>query len=59
MSMIGYTLHNTLSEHGTVNRGVCSVDESNNLIEVIERVKIAVQDGKGHIILVLMIRVEN
>ena len=36
MSMIGYTLHNTL-EHGTVNRGVCSVDESNNLIEVIER----------------------
>ncbi|MBJ10223.1 MAG: nucleotidyltransferase [Flavobacteriales bacterium] len=46
MSMVGYTLHNTLSEHGTVNRGVCSVDESNNLIEVIERVKIAVQDGK-------------
>ena len=46
MSMIGYTLHNTLSEHGTVNRGVCSVDESNNLIEVIERVKIAEQDGK-------------
>ena len=46
MSMIGYTLNNTLSEHGTVNRGVCSVNESKNLIEVIERVKIAKHNGK-------------
>ena len=30
-TMIGYTLHNTLSEHGTVNRGICEVDENNNL----------------------------
>lgn len=45
MSMIGYTLHNTLSEHGTVNRGVCEVDENNNLVEVIERTKIAAQNG--------------
>ena len=44
MSMIGYTLHNTLSEYGTVNRGVCEVDENNNLVEVIERTKIATQN---------------
>ena len=45
MAMVGYTLHNTLSEHGTVNRGVCEVDTDNNLIEVIERTKIAEQNG--------------
>ena len=45
MAMVGYTLHNTLSEHGTVNRGVCQVDSENNLVEVIERTKIAVQNG--------------
>tara|TARA_B100001758_G_scaffold247960_1_gene269235 strand:- start:21111 stop:22010 length:900 start_codon:yes stop_codon:yes gene_type:complete len=45
MSMVGYTLHNTLSEHGTVNRGVCQIDSANNLIEVIERIKIAEKDG--------------
>ena len=32
MSMIGYVLSNTLSDHGTVNRGVCKVDEQNFLI---------------------------
>ena len=46
MSMIGYTLRNTLSDYGTVNRGVCAVDKKNNLIEVVERVKIANQNGK-------------
>ena len=45
MAMVGYTLHNTLSEHGTVNRGVCQVDSDNNLIEVIERTKIASKNG--------------
>ncbi len=43
MAMIGYTLCNTLSEHGTVNRGVCKVDSNGNLIEVVERIKIANQ----------------
>ena len=46
MSMIGYVLSNTLSDHGTVNRGVCKVDEQNFLIEVNERVKLARQNGK-------------
>ena len=45
MSMVGYVLHNTLSEHGTVNRGVCELDKNNNLVEVIERTKIAMQGG--------------
>ncbi len=45
MAMIGYVLSNTLSEHGTVNRGVCSVDENNYLVEVNEREKLAVEDG--------------
>ncbi len=46
MSMIGYVLSNTLSDHGTVNRGVCKVDNNNFLIEVNERVKLANQNGK-------------
>ena len=46
MSMMGYVLENTLSEHGTVNRGVCEVNDKNDLIEVIERTKIAKVDGK-------------
>ena len=41
MSMLGYILENTLSEYGTVNRGVCEVDKNSNLIQVIERTKIA------------------
>ncbi|MEC7945641.1 MAG: sugar phosphate nucleotidyltransferase [Bacteroidota bacterium] len=45
MSMIGYTLKNTLSDHGTVNRGVCKVDEENNLVEVNERIKLAMKNG--------------
>ena len=45
MAMVGYTLHNTLSKYGTVNRGVCEIDSNNNLIEVIERTKISEQNG--------------
>ena len=45
MAMVGYTLHNTLSEHGTVNRGICKADKNNNLLEVIERTRIAEQNG--------------
>ena len=46
MSMLGYILKNTLSENGTVNRGVCEVDSKNNLIEVNEREKLARQGEK-------------
>lgn len=39
-SMVGYGLRNTLSDFGTVARGVCEVDEKNNLIGVVERTAI-------------------
>jgi len=39
-SMIGYRVANTLSEHGTVSRGVCNTDENGYLTSVVERTKI-------------------
>ncbi|MBO5683103.1 MAG: nucleotidyltransferase [Clostridia bacterium] len=38
--MVGYPLINTLTENGTVSRGVCSADESGRLVAVTERTKI-------------------
>jgi choline kinase len=45
-AIIGYQLDKTLSDHGTVSRGVCEVDENNNLVSIKERVKIYSEDGK-------------
>ena len=42
-ALVGYTLKDTLSEHGSVSRGVCQV-EGDNLISVDERLKL-VADG--------------
>jgi hypothetical protein len=39
-SMVGFTLRETLSEHGTVARGVCRVDEAGMLREIVEMLKI-------------------
>lgn len=39
-AIIGYELLKTLSEHGSVSRGVCQVDAEQNLISVKERTKI-------------------
>ncbi len=39
-AIIGYELAKTLSEHGTVSRGVCQVDAHNNLVSIKERTKI-------------------
>ncbi|HAO45410.1 MAG TPA: nucleotidyltransferase [Ferruginibacter sp.] len=39
-AIIGYELAKTLSEHGTVSRGVCQVDDKNNLVSIKERTKI-------------------
>ena len=36
-SMVGYNLHNTLSDYGTVSRGECSVDADGNLVSIVER----------------------
>lgn len=45
-ALIGYQLSNTLSTYGSVSRGVCAVDENNNLIAINERLKIYEEDGK-------------
>jgi len=39
-SMIGYQLKNTLSEHGTVARGVCKANENRELVSITEMTKI-------------------
>ncbi len=39
-AVVAYYLRNTLSDHGTVNRGVCNVSDEGNLIDVKECVKI-------------------
>lgn len=39
-SLVGYKLKNTLSDHGTVNRGVCEVNDKNELTGITERLKI-------------------
>ena len=38
--MVGYRVGNTLSESGSVSRGVCVVDEKGNLTNVVERTSI-------------------
>src|SRR5450755_4357877 len=45
-SIIGYELAKTLSDHGTVSRGVCVVDENNNLLSIMERTKIYKEGDK-------------
>ncbi len=43
--MAGYRVGNTLSEHGSVSRGVCSTDANNFLTDVVERTSIENKDG--------------
>lgn len=45
-AIVGYDLPGTLSEHGTVNRGICAVDHDGNLASITERINIAKRDGK-------------
>lgn len=40
-AMVGFTLRNTLSEHGTVARGVCQTDVAGQLTDIQELTKIA------------------
>jgi hypothetical protein len=48
-SIIGYSLLKTLSDHGTVNRGVCEVDPSGNLVSIAERLNIS-RNAQGAIV---------
>jgi hypothetical protein len=43
-SIVGFILRNTLSEHGSVSRGVCETDQKGNLISIRELTDI-VKDG--------------
>lgn len=45
-SMVGFRVGNTLSESGTVSRGICSTDSQRMLTSVVERTKIARNDGQ-------------
>ena len=45
-AMAGYYLKNTLTDNGTVSRGVCEVNENGKLIDVVERTKIMRVNGK-------------
>lgn len=45
-AIVGYDLLRTLSEHGTVNRGVCGLDANGNLATITERINIAKKEGK-------------
>ena len=45
-AIIGYELANTLSEHGSVSRGVCELNANNELVGIKERLKIYRENGK-------------
>ncbi len=45
-SMCGFIMRNTLSDNGSVSRGVCEVDSAGNLTEVVEHTKIE-RSGKA------------
>lgn len=46
LAMSAYFLKNTLTDNGTVSRGVCDVNENGQLNDVIERTKIKRVNGK-------------
>lgn len=44
-SMVAFHVGNTMTENGTVSRGVCSLDEEGNLSTVVERTAIGYDDN--------------
>lgn len=40
-AMVGFRVNNTMSENGSVSRGVCGVDANGNLTDVVERTAIS------------------
>ena len=47
-AIVGYDLLKTLSDHGTVNRGVCILDEKGGLASIVERLNVS---KKGNVII--------
>ncbi|HLT41208.1 MAG TPA: sugar phosphate nucleotidyltransferase [Sphingobacteriaceae bacterium] len=46
-SLMGYQIDKTLSDYGTVSRGVCQVDEDGNMTTVTERTKVFFKEVDG------------
>ena len=46
LSMAGFILKNTLSDNGAVTRGICTVDDDNNLVEIKETYNIRRENGR-------------
>ena len=46
--MVGYRLGNTVTDHGSVARGVCATDENSYLTDIVERTKIEKYAGGIH-----------
>ena len=44
--MVGFNIENTLTENGTVARGVCQTDGEGYLTDIVERTKIAINGDK-------------
>ncbi len=45
-AMVGYRIDNTVTEQGTVSRGVCTANADGMLESIVERTKIGTRDGK-------------
>ena len=45
-AMVGYRIKNTVTEQGTVSRGVCEADDNSMLTEIVERTKIGVNGNE-------------
>lgn len=45
-ALVGYTLKDTLSEHGSVSRGVCTADDNGTLLSVKERTQLEWHNNK-------------
>ena len=46
LAMVGYELRQTLTEHGSVARGLCQVDACDQLTSVVEHTKVSVSGGE-------------
>jgi len=46
--MVGYLLGNTVTDNGSVARGVCQADKKGNLADIVERTKIEKYEGGIH-----------
>ena len=45
-AMVGYRIKNTVTEKGTVSRGLCASDADGMLTEIVERTKVGTRDGE-------------